>query len=146
MQCCTKFQSIWRTSVCGIKLAQKYEWLKFWKNKHQNTTFQSIWRTSGFGTKFAWTNMNDKKIEKINNKIYLCTKFQSIWRTSHFQTKFARKNMNEKNFEKINVKFKINIYNVALDQISFNLANVCFCGNKFSQRKHEWQKLWNNKH
>ena len=146
MQCCTKFQSIWRTSVCGIKLAQKYEWLKFWKNKHQNTTFQSIWRTSGFGTKFARTNMNDKKFEKINSKIYLCTKFQSIWRTSHFVPNLPKKNMNEKNFEKKNVKVEISIYNVPLDQTSFNLANLWFCGTKFSQRKYEWQKFWKNKH
>ena len=67
MHCCIKFQSIWRTSVCGTKLAQKYEWLKFWKNKYQNTTFQSIWRT--FETKFIWTDMNDKKNEKINNEM-----------------------------------------------------------------------------
>ena len=146
MQRCTKFQSIWRTSVCGIKLAQKYEWLKFWKNKHQNTTFQSIWRTSGFGTKFAWTNMNDKKFEKINNKIYLCTKFQSIWRTSHFGTKFAKKNMNEKKFEKNRCSSQNKHINVPLDQISFNLANFWFCGTKFSQRKYEWQKFWKNKH
>ena len=32
-------------------------------------------------------------------------------------------NMNEKNFGKINVKAEISIYNVSLDQISFNLAN-----------------------
>ena len=145
MQRCTKFRSIWRTSVCGIKLAQKYEWLKFWKTKHQNTTFQSIWRISAFGTRFAWTNMNDKKFENINNKIYLCTKFQSIWKTSHFGTKFAKKNMNGKNFEKINVKVKITIYNVPLDEISFNLSNVWFCGTKFSQRKYEWQNFWNIK-
>ena len=69
MQHCTEFQLIWRLSVCGTKLAQKYEWSKFWKNEHQNTTFQSIWRTSDFGVKFAQRNMNDKKIEKINNKI-----------------------------------------------------------------------------
>ena len=67
IHCCTKLQSIWRTSVCGTKLAQKYEWLKFWKNKYQNTTFQSIWRT--FETKFVWTDMNDKKNEKINNEM-----------------------------------------------------------------------------
>ena len=34
-----------------------------------------------------------------------------------------RKNMNEKNFEKKNVQVKISIYDVPLDQISFNLAN-----------------------
>ena len=34
-----------------------------------------------------------------------------------------KKNMNEKNLEKINVQVKIGIYNVPLDQISFNLAN-----------------------
>ena len=67
MHCCIKFQSICTTSVCGTKLAQKYEWLKFWKNKYQNTTFQSIWRT--FKTIFVWTDMNDKKNEKINNEM-----------------------------------------------------------------------------
>ena len=35
------------------------------------------------------------------------------------QKKYEKK----KNFEKINVQVKISIYNVPLDQISFNLAN-----------------------
>ena len=39
--------------------------------------------------------------------------------------------MNEKNFEKINVKVEISIYNVPLDQISFNLANSDFVGPNF---------------
>ena len=47
----------------GPKLPKKYEWQKFWKNKHQNrnkhiaiyhcTKFRSIWRTLDFGTKFG---------------------------------------------------------------------------------------------
>ena len=61
--------AIWRTSICETKLAQKYEWLKFWSNEHQNTTCQSVWGTSDFGTKLARTNMNDKTFEKIKNKI-----------------------------------------------------------------------------
>ena len=40
-----------------------------------------------------------------------------------FWDQICQKNMNEKNFEKINVQVKISIYNVPLDQISFNLAN-----------------------
>ena len=105
-----------QTSVCGTKLSQKYEWLKFWKNKHQNTTFQSIWRTSSFETKFAWTNMNDKtnwKNKQWNrNKhiaIYLCTKFQSIWRTSVYEWK-EYMIMNGKKFEKVNAEVNYFVY------------------------------------
>ena len=50
---------------------------------------------------------------------------------STFWDQICQKNMNKKNFEKITVKNKISIYNVPVDQISFNLANVCFCGTKF---------------
>ena len=33
--------------------------------------------------------MNDKKFEKIKNKIYLCSKSQAIWGTYDFGTKIV---------------------------------------------------------
>ena len=50
-----------------------------------------------------------------------------------FWDQICQKNMNKKFFEKIKVQVKISIYNVPVDQISFNLANVCFCETKFSK-------------
>ena len=48
-----------------------------------------------------------------------------------FWDQICQKNINEKNFEKIKVKVKTSIYNIPVDQTSFNLANVCICGTKF---------------
>ena len=61
-----------------------------------------------------------------------------------FRDQICQKTMNKKNFEIVNVKVKISIYNLPLDQISFNLPNVCFCGTKFSQRKSEFIYSWKN--
>ena len=116
MQRCNEFQLIWRFSVCGTKLGQNYEWLKFWKSKHQNATFQSIWRTSVFGTKIAKKNMNGKIFEKINVKIkisiYNVPLYQISLNLENFWfcgTKFSQRKYEWQNFEKINIKIEITI-------------------------------------
>ena len=70
--------------------------------------------------------MNDKKFEKINNKIEIAYSNLPIYQMSVHLENFTfwdqncQKNMNKKKFEKINAKVEIIIYNVPPYQISFN--------------------------
>ena len=117
---CTKFQSIWRTSDFGTKVAPKI-WMK------------RILKEKKLNSKEVCGNLPLYQISVILEDV-------------RFWDQICQKNMNKRNFEIINAKAKIRIYNVPLDIVSFKLANGYFCGTIFSQRKYERQKFWKKKH
>ena len=89
---------------------------------YTNARFQLIGRAA-LGPNLPETNMNDKKFEKIKKSTYM-PNFSQFEELHILGPNLPKKNMNEKHFEKIkNIPAEISIYNVPLDQISFNLAN-----------------------